>query len=114
MEKQILSKSFLLGKEDVQLGTSDAEVDLDRDGRFPKDGGVDEPAPPETPGTGDNADDGDFSVEKLDAIVDYLTTRSRKGCGFEVKGLWVSTESLLLALNLLVAVVGIIVIAKKK
>lgn len=85
--------------------------------KLPPNDGTDDPDDPVDPDTGDGQDtppaDG-LTQEQIDSILDYVTERSRKGAGFMLGKLWVSNEALLLALNLLVAVIGVIVVSTKK
>ena len=75
---------------------------------------TDDPGDPDT-GNGQDTPPADgLSQDQLDSVLDYVAERSRKGMGFMLGKLWVSTETLLLALHLLVAVIGIIVISSKK
>lgn len=110
MEKQILGKNLIA---DFPVYRVDGKKTFDPSDVPPKE----DPGNPGSDTPGNNQDtpptDG-LSPEQLDSVLDYVTERSRKGTGFMLGKLWVSTETLLLALNLLVAVIGVIVVASKR
>lgn len=110
MEKQILGKTLI---KEMPVERMDGKKVID-----PSDVPPAETGNTDTPGdTGDGPDTPTadiLSQEQLDSVLDYVTERSRKGTGFMLGKLWVSTETLLLALNLLVAVIGVIVVASKR